>query len=202
VYIWIGDATGHGAPAALITSAARSAAAVIESLPDVTPATAMTVLNRAINQTSKGQILMTFFIGAIDFEKGVFTYASASHDPPYLLKRTGEKLSRKDLKPLNDVNGPRLGEQKDFAYPETSVDFKAGDLLFFYTDGILDVQDLEGKKWGERVFLKSLVDSSNSQGEVRSKLDLIKSQIETFRSGATLIDDVTMVMCEFDKGAA
>src|SRR5205823_2940179 len=37
IFLWIGDATGHGAPAALITGAACSAAAVIEGLPDMSP---------------------------------------------------------------------------------------------------------------------------------------------------------------------
>ncbi len=32
IFLWIGDATGHGAPAALITSAAKSASTIIERL--------------------------------------------------------------------------------------------------------------------------------------------------------------------------
>jgi len=199
IYIWIGDATGHGAPAALITSAARSAAAVIESMPDMNPAKAMTVLNRAIHQTSKGQILMTFFIACIDLDSRKFTYASASHDPPYLMRANGAKLSRKDLRPLNDVNGPRLGDQRDFQYDLAEVDYGPGDLLFFYTDGILDIENPERKKWGERAFLKTLVDSANAGLTPESKLDLLRDQVNSYRRGQQLIDDVTMVMCEFER---
>lgn len=202
VFIYVGDATGHGAPAALITSAARSAAAVIESMDDVTPAKALTILNRAIHMTSKGSIMMTFFVGAIDLDEKTFTYASASHDPPYLMRRSGEKLSKKDLKPLNDVNGPRLGDQKDFQYEETSFPWEPGDMLFFYTDGILDIQDPTGKKWGERAFLKTLIDSANNGEDVDRKVEQIRTQLNQFRSGSDLIDDVTMVMCEFEKKAA
>ncbi|MBX3020760.1 MAG: SpoIIE family protein phosphatase [Bdellovibrionales bacterium] len=204
IFLWIGDATGHGAPAALITSAARSAAAVIESLPDVTPGKALSILNRAIHQTSKGQIMMTFFIACIDLDANTFSYASASHDPPYLLRKNpaAEKLSKKDLVPLNEVNGPRLGDQKDFQYPETTIAFEPGDLLFLYTDGILDVEDPKGKKWGERAFLKCLIDSANNGADVEVKLEAIRAQIETYRSGSSLIDDVTMVMCEYEKRAA
>lgn len=202
IFLWIGDATGHGAPAALITSAARSAAAVIESMPDVSPGFALTILNRAIHQTSKGQIMMTFFIACIDLDKKTFTYASASHDPPYLLRRSGETISRKDLIPLNEVNGPRLGDQKDFRYEETTIDFQPGDFLFLYTDGILDVQNPEGKKWSERQFIKTLVESANREGNLNLKLDHMKTQIRDFRSGSNLIDDVTMVICEYGKRAA
>ena len=202
VYLWIGDATGHGAPAALITSAARSAAAVIESLPAMSPARAMTILNRAIHQTSKGQIMMTFFIASIDLDKNTFSYASASHDPPYLMRKKGDKLVRKDLVPLNEVNGPRLGDQKDFEYAQVTIPFEPGDLLFLYTDGILDIQDAEGKKWGERAFLKSLVDNANQGLTLDGKLTGLRQTYEDFRKGSPLIDDVTMVMCEFEKRVA
>ncbi len=202
VFIWIGDATGHGAPAALITSAARSASAVIECLPDITPGSALSILNRAIHQTSKGQIMMTFFIACIDLENRRFSYASASHDPPYLMRKSGGKITKKDLRPLNDVNGPRLGEKKDHIYEETEVEFQSGDIIFFYTDGILDVQDPNGKKWGERTFLKTLMDKVNTEPELNAKLGGICKEIEQFRGGAQLIDDVTMVICEYQERAA
>ncbi len=199
IYLWIGDATGHGAPAALITSAARSASAVIEGLPDMTPGIALTILNRAIHQTSKGQIMMTFFVGCIDLDRQLFTYASASHDPPYFMRKSGEKLVKKDLVPLNEVNGPRLGEAKDFVYKDISFDFAPGDMCFFYTDGILDVQDPAGKKWGERTFLKTLIDHTNSGITVEKRLTGFLKTMNDFRAGSPLIDDVTMIMCEYQK---
>ncbi len=198
IYLWIGDATGHGAPAALITSAARSAAAVIEDLPDMTPGAALRIMNRAIHQTSKGSIMMTFFLASIDLANGSFTYACASHDPPYLLKRTGQKLTRKDLLPLNEVNGPRLGDQKDFKYEECTVEFERGDQIFLYTDGILDIESPDGKKWGERIFLKTLLDSANLNENVDSKVEHLLKTLNGFRAGTHLIDDVTMVMCEWE----
>ncbi len=201
IFIYVGDATGHGAPAALITSAATSAAAVMETMPDITPGRALTILNRAIHQTSKGSIMMTFFVASIDLDNNSFTYASASHDPPYLLRFTGEKLGRKDLVPLNEVNGPRLGDRKDFVYEETSLEFTPGDQLFFYTDGILDIEDAAGKKWGERAFLKMLLESANSGQSVNTKVEAIRDHINNFRGGSALIDDVTMVMCEYEKAA-
>jgi sigma-B regulation protein RsbU (phosphoserine phosphatase) len=202
IFIYVGDATGHGAPAALITAAARSAAAVIESMPGITPGKAMTILNQAIQMTSKGSIMMTFFVAMIDLDQNKFTYASASHDPPYFIRKSGEKVTKKDLLPLNDVNGPRLGDQKGHVYDEITMDFQPGDQVFFYTDGILDIQDPAGKKWGERTFLKTVIESANSTESVEAKVELIRKTIEDFRTGSNLIDDVTMVMCEYEKRAA
>ena len=153
VFVWIGDATGHGASAALITSAARAAASVIEATGDITPAQAMTILNRAIHATSKGQMMMTFFIGCFDYSKNTFTYSNASHDPPFYLNKEIEgKPKRKDYFPLMEVNNPRLGEKSDTVFKEYEMKIERGDKFIFYTDGILDVKNDKDEIWGERRF--------------------------------------------------
>lgn len=201
IFLWVGDATGHGAPAALITAAARSAAAVIELLAEISPGQALSIMNHAIHQTSKGQIMMTFFMACIDLEKNTFTYASASHDPPYFMKYTGEKLTKRDLLPLNEVNGPRLGDQKGFQYEDITIPFNPGDQIFLYTDGILDIQNKTGKKWGERAFLKTLVDSANNGLSADEKIEHLRRVVDNYREGSSLIDDVTMVLCEYSSQA-
>jgi sigma-B regulation protein RsbU (phosphoserine phosphatase) len=202
IYLWIGDVTGHGAPAALITGAAKSAAAVIEILGDMSPGKALTIMNRAIHETSKGKIMMTFFLASIDLSQGKMSYACASHDPPYLLKHSGQKLSRRDLMPLNDVNGSRLGEHKDSQYKDITIEFSPGDQIFLYTDGVLDIQNPQGEKWGERAFLKSLVECANIPSNVDSKVESFLASLNGYRLGAEPIDDVTMIMCEYEKQVA
>lgn len=199
VYLWIGDATGHGAPAALITSAARSAAAVIETFPDMTPGVGLQVMNHAIHQTSKGKINMTFFLACLDLSTGLLRYSCASHDPPYLMKkRPGAPLKKRDLIPLMDVNGPRLGEKPDTSYGEAEVQLEPGDLIFFYTDGIMDIQTPSNEKWGERTFLKNLLESANIEGGITAKMMQLRSRADGYRQNAELIDDVTMFMVEYN----
>jgi len=98
VFLWIGDATGHGAPAALITSAARSASTVIENL-NLEPKDAMTLMNRAIYDVSKGRIMMTFFLASIDLKTRRMTYVNASHEAPYLIHKKNGTL-KKGFDPL------------------------------------------------------------------------------------------------------
>lgn len=63
IILCIGDATGHGAPAALITSAARSAASVTENL-NLEAHQIMHYLNKAIYDVSRGRVMMDFFSGS------------------------------------------------------------------------------------------------------------------------------------------
>lgn len=189
VFFWIGDATGHGAPSALITSAAKSAAVIVESL-DVSPATAMGYLNQCIYEVSRGRLMMTFFIACYDPATKKLTYANASHESPYLIKKKSGPVKKKDLIPLNEVNNPRLGQARNTKYDETSVEFEFGDFAFFYTDGVPDVRNAAEAAWGEREFLKTIVEMSDSPS-TDVFIERFVNKMQTYRSGSTLVDDVT-----------
>ena len=202
MFVWIGDATGHGAPAALVTSAARSAAAIIEAIPNVTPGKAMEVLNHAIHQTSRGKILMTFLIASIDTKTGEVVYANASHEVPYILRKVaGRSGTKKDLIPILEVNGPRLGEKDNIQYQEGKFKLENGEILALYTDGVLDIQNQKGDKIGERNFLKALAKLTTMETPVVNKMECLTTELSAYRSGTTLIDDVTLMLCEYEKAA-
>ncbi len=201
VYLWIGDATGHGVPAALLTSAARAVASVIEGMPDITPGKALSMLNKAIHSTSKGEMMMTFFLACFDLEKNTLTYSNASHDPPFFLSNEVEgKPKRRDYLPLMEINNPRLGENPESTYSDYTMKVQEGDKIVFYTDGIVDVKSPEGELWGERRFLKSL--SEINTQNVDSTVVSVFSQLNEFRKETPLDDDVTLVVVEFEKKKA
>jgi sigma-B regulation protein RsbU (phosphoserine phosphatase) len=195
IYVWIGDATGHGAPAALITSAAKSAATIIERL-NVGPAQALSLLNRSVYEVSKGRIMMTFFLGCYDPEKGTFTYANASHEAPYLIKKSAQPPKKKDLVPLNEVNSPRLGQAVDTEFGETSIELSTGDRILFYTDGIPDIQNPSKESWGEREFVKGIISANKDYPHVNNAVQNLVDLFQTYRQGAPLIDDITFFMIE------
>jgi sigma-B regulation protein RsbU (phosphoserine phosphatase) len=203
LFCWIGDATGHGAPAALITGAARSAAAIIETMPDMTPARAMSVMNRAIGETSKGKIMMTFFICMIDLKSGKFTYSNASHDPPYLLRVPPDgKVTRKTFVPLIEKSGPRLGDIAKAVYEDVEVQLEPGDMILMYTDGIVDLKSPTGETWGERNFLNNVAKASQAGDDASVKMEHLKTQIQAYRNNAQLLDDITLVMCQFSRNSS
>jgi sigma-B regulation protein RsbU (phosphoserine phosphatase) len=195
IFLWIGDATGHGAPAALITSAAKSAATIIERL-NVDCAHAMTLMNRAIYDVSKGRIMMTFFLACYDPETKTLTYANASHEAPFLIRPTGEKLKKKDLLPLNEVTSPRLGQARDTQYEQVSVPLQVGDRLFFYTDGVPDIQNPALEIWGEREFIKNLVATNQESPPIHDSVQRLVEIFSEYRQKAPLKDDVTFFMAQ------
>lgn len=197
IFLWIGDATGHGAPAALITSAAKSASTIIERL-NVNPAQALELLNRSIFDVSKGRIMMTFFLAAYDLETHQLTYANASHEAPFLIKKSGDVLKKKDLIPLNEVNNPRLGQSRETKYKQTSIQLDPEDMILFYTDGIPDIQNMQLESWGEREFLKAIVTSNRDYPSAHESVERLTKMMQDHRQGGALIDDVTFFVVKSD----
>jgi sigma-B regulation protein RsbU (phosphoserine phosphatase) len=198
VFVCIGDATGHGASAALITSAARSAVSLIETSPSITPASFLQMLNRAIYVSSKGHIQMTFFVACIDPDKNKMTYANASHNAPYMIKKSAEPIKKKDLIPLlSEDQGFRLGQEISSRYGEVVIDFEPGDRLFLYTDGLTDIENPDGKLWEERGLIKSLTSAATKNDNIQTAMVSIVTEANEFRSGAPLKDDVTFFGVHF-----
>ncbi len=199
VFVCIGDATGHGASAALITSAARSAVSLIEMTPNITPASFLTLLNRAIYMSSKGQIQLTFFVASIDTELNKLTYANASHSAPYLIRKSSEPITKSNLVPLlAEEQGLRLGHVLNCRYSETVCDIFPGDIVFAFTDGLTDLENQEKKMWDERGLIKALVHATNERTDLENFVNIVKDESIAYSDKIKLIDDVTFCAFEFN----
>ena len=194
IFIWIADATGHGASAALLTSAAKSAVTIIETL-NLRPAEAMSSLNKAICSVSKENMMMTCFLAQLDKKTKVLTYVNASHEAPIII-RNYEQLTRKDLIFLNEVTSPCLGQAPNSIYEEATIQMETGHRLMVFTDGVPDVRNLEGSALGERGFLKILVSAYNSTDNFVQFTDEFSESINQYRQSSELVDDVAFCFAE------
>lgn len=199
-YFWIGDATGHGVSAALITSAAKSASAIIQTLPHIKTSEIMNLMNTAVGQTSGGNVLMTFFVGCLEYQTGKFTYTNASHDTPYLFKKL-DKYKRKDIHPMMGETGSRIGQDLTSTYVQNQMQLEPGDRIVFYTDGLPEITDQQGQQWGEGKFLRSLVKSFNDSKKIKTIAKSLLNEAYEFRGEEILHDDVTFFIFEY-KGSA
>lgn len=196
-FIWIGDVTGHGAPAALVTAAACSVASVCKNYPEMTPKQILGLLNTAIYATTKGKYMMTFFLGCLNEDSNTFTYSVASHEPAMLLPYSqGGELKKDDIQVLLENNGKRLGEHPDSIYEETTVAIKTGDRIFCYTDGVTDLTNPSGKMFGDGSLMRTLVKVGNAHKTPDAFFTELLTHFNKFRSGTPLNDDMTFVVFE------
>ncbi len=193
--IGIADATGHGLQCALITAAARSAFSVLQKMAEENPhfdfstGRMLDFFNRAIHDSASGRIMMTAFIGVLDLSTGTLAYSNAGHNPPWLYRLKDGAVVLKSL----TAQGERLGESNALnTIEEKSVATEKGDILFLYTDGLLECLNTEGEMYGKKRVRKALEPAL--AGGPATALDSLLNDFNAFHVGKGTEDDVTIAI--------
>ncbi len=178
------DVSGHSVGAALIMVETRS---VLRAQMQTTMSTRETlrVLNELLyDDLTRAELFITMFCCTYDGAHRTLSYANAGHTRP-LLFRAG---SWREL----DADGLILGVKQEVLFEEKSVQLESGDLLFLYTDGIIEAENAERELFGEER-LCAIV-SGMLEGEPESVIDRIMAEVAAFCCPAPLQDDISMVV--------
>ena len=187
--VMVADVSGHGAPAAIIMAMIRAA---LHSHPAVhaDPAAVLQTLNTHFEYLWDTEMFATAIYATVDAAGREVRMACAGHPPP-LLVRAGE-----GVQPIAvDAVTPLLMLPFD-AVPISSVELRAGDRLLFYTDGVTERLDAEGRMYDLARLRLALSDAAR-----RSPADLIEhvvADLERFAGGHEPEDDVTLVAVGVD----
>ena len=138
--VLVADVSGKGLAAALIMVAFRAYfhATVINEL---AMRVVMGRVNRLVHETTDGERFITCFYGLIDPENKRLLYISAGHNPPLLLRANGTSE-------LLTQGGLPLGVFETSRYSESVVEFRSGDILVLYTDGVVEARDQRDEEFG------------------------------------------------------
>jgi len=135
----IGDASGHGLPAALLVRDVVTGLRMgIEK--DLKMTYALKQLNRVIHRSNMSSRFISVFYGELETE-GNLIYVNAGHQPPVLFHQNGVS----ELKAGGTVIGPLPESQ----YRRGVARMEPGDVLVLCTDGILERRDPTGDFFGE-----------------------------------------------------
>jgi sigma-B regulation protein RsbU (phosphoserine phosphatase) len=196
-WVCIGDVTGHGVGAAMLTSSVRAAFSFFQAQENLRPSDVLNQLNRVIWESVGGKFNMTFFILEVDRLRKKIRYANSSHEFPLLLAR-GKPMKKKDLMSLMDVNGPRLGESGDYVYKEYEMDLPPGSRLICYSDGLYDVQDKTAQAFGDVRLMRQILKINALPGDSQAFVKNLMSEILQHRDGSPLVDDVSLLCVDLD----
>ncbi len=185
-YLFISDVTGHGLPSALLTSAVNSCCAAIDNQIKhtgkfVNPSEILKVINDVIYQSS-ANLMLTMCVARVDHQRNKIVFSNASHEFPLLIEADG------NIKTLLANPGNRLGETSNSEYSDAELDFTKNDLLFMYTDGLVENPNSIGKSWGDRALLRFLKKIQHSPEKSRDEL---KEAYFKFIEHGEVKDDVT-----------
>lgn len=190
VLLVIGDVTGHGVPSAMITAAAKAACDVSRYVyrDDVTVTGLLEIMNYAIFESAQRRFVMTCFASIVDPHARTITYANAGHNFPYLF-RAGD--GRGEFGSLM-IRGNRLGDDRDSRYESKTTELIPGDVLVWYTDGIVECENTAGEEYGEKRFRASVRRAAAlAAGEMR---DAIVADATAYFGDMQRKDDITMIV--------
>jgi serine phosphatase RsbU (regulator of sigma subunit) len=179
----VGDVSGKGVSAALLM--ANVQATLRARLPLETELARLAAgLDHDVDANTPRGVYLTLFLGILDVERGLLCYINAGHNPQFLLRASG------GIQPLASTGLP-IALLPGHGYSEATVQIGKGDLLFFYTDGLVETENEQGEMFGaER--LQSLLAAEHTHG-IDVVLERIENGVRTFRGKAEPFDDATMM---------
>lgn len=130
-YIAVGDVVGHGLLSVEDMAQLRTAGRAL-ALQGLSPARILAGLNDFVRRLTNGRFA-TVVVAILNPAATAVTYAHAGH-PPSLLRRACDAR----VQILDDGWGPALGIGAGSTYDERRIDLEPGDLLVFYTDGLVE----------------------------------------------------------------
>jgi serine phosphatase RsbU (regulator of sigma subunit)/predicted ester cyclase len=137
--IVVGDATGHGVPAALVMASARSMLRAVAQASD-SPGEALRRVNDPLATDIPPNMFVTCFYAILEPKSGSLTYANAGHDLPYLHRNGGVEELR--------ARGMPLGLMPGMGYEEKQTILEAGEATLFYSDGLVEAHDPNREMFG------------------------------------------------------
>jgi len=184
----VGDVAGHGMASGLVLASIRGGLHLLkEELAD--PLRALERLDRMVQDIAPGRMYVTLQIAVLDNRTGRVTLVSAGH-PPALHFRAAAG----DTRELGSGAVP-LGTKLESRLVEQSAELGPGDVLVFYSDGVLEATDLHSEIFGDQRLRQTLSRSAtgHSAAEIRT---MLLETVNRFKGDVELSDDLTLVVAK------
>jgi sigma-B regulation protein RsbU (phosphoserine phosphatase) len=181
----IADVAGKSIPAALLMATLQASLRTIAgegaSLADM-----IVRLNRyACAHSLDGRRFTTIVIAEYDPSSRRMVYVNAGHNAPILRRANGtiEKL---------EIGGVPLGIEAPAVYQTSVVDLSPGDLLIFFTDGVVEAFDENRQEFGNERWLAAV--RSLPRGTAQESLQYLMTRVDAFVGFTQQSDDITCMV--------
>jgi phosphoserine phosphatase RsbU/P len=185
----IADVSGKGAGAALMMAECRATLRLCAS-GELSPATVIRRLNRAIQPDMRPGMFITLFYGILDLDTNALKYVRAGHEDMIVMRKGStvpELLHGEGL-----AVGLDDGAIFDDMIEEKEVALNPGDLVALYTDGITEARNAAGDEFGRDRLAAALV-----RNEEKPLSELVKRVDRFARQFSALVprhDDSTLLL--------
>jgi serine phosphatase RsbU (regulator of sigma subunit) len=182
----LGDVSGKGMPASLMMMALHARVQVLAEDPS-NLASFMSRLNKATCANCPINRFITFFFCVLDASTGALAFANAGHNPPIVIRASGEAE-------MLEGGGPVLGVLSMAPYSELHAQLERGDMLVMYSDGVTEAANVDYEQFEEERLIDVL-----KRRRTESAADIVQAVVQSladFAAGAPQADDITLLVAK------
>ncbi len=183
----LGDATGHGFYSGLFVAMAKSCLHN-QLRTDSAPSGVMEAMNRTLSLTLHENRLMSCCFVVLDSTAGNLTYCNAGHPPPYLVD--GRAGTYRKLMPTDILLG--MPNTENSRFDNHHADWRPGDTLVLYSDGITEAQNAEEEEFGSSRLEAALLENIAEPPE--NLIDIILERVTRHSGRKSQDDDITLIV--------
>jgi serine phosphatase RsbU (regulator of sigma subunit) len=177
----VGDVSGKGVSAALLM--ANIQATLRARLPHETDLAQLADrLDRELD--TPGSVYLTLFLAILETDGRLLRYVNAGHNPQFVVRRRG------GIEALSSTGMP-IALYAGHGYTEARTVLEPGDLLFFYTDGLVEAENEAGDMVGSERLQAMLV--AEQARDIAQVMRHVEQEVTLFRGKVELMDDATMM---------
>jgi sigma-B regulation protein RsbU (phosphoserine phosphatase) len=119
-------------------------------------------------------------------------FARAGHPAPLHVRRTTGEVGT--VASGEGSGGPAMGLIPNAHFKTTETKLAPGDFLLFFTDGVIEVEDKEGRDFGIEGLCQTI--RSHLDQPAQSLLEAIIRDVYNFGGSTVLTDDACLVVAE------
>lgn len=200
IVVYIGDVSGHGVSAAMLTVFAYQNIMPLKDEEDmpaeiISPGYVLKTIYKVFNKTNFNvETYIVMLYGIYNIKSKIFTYSSAGMNvSPFIIKNSGEVVE------LDSKGFPicKLGEFIMPFYDNRTVQLDSGDKIMFYSDGLTDVKNKKNEIYGQhnmKDFLMNYHNLSAKELDIKIKNNLYNHMGQDGK----LMDDATFLIMEIN----
>ncbi len=180
----LGDVSGKGTAAALLTSSLH-AAIHAQVAAETSLQKMITSVNEYLAENTPSNRFITLFVAELDLSNGNMRYINAGHNPPLVAYADGK------IQELGSGGFP-LGILPSAEFEVGDLSLSQGDFLVIYSDGVTEAVNIEDEEFG----MERLTDviSRNLTSTASGLRDKVESELSAFTKTAPANDDITLVI--------
>jgi sigma-B regulation protein RsbU (phosphoserine phosphatase) len=188
--IAVGDVSGKAAPAALY---AALLSGILRSLAPqhLSPAAMLAALNDQLQERKLDSQYVTMLMAVWDDSNQTLQIANAGSVQPLFVAANAD-LSKSPTVRTIQAEGFPLGLFPNVEYEEFTLSTRPGDLIVFFSDGIVDAEDSTGEMFGNERLTQLL--ETQHHPTAQSTVDAVLNAVSDFQSGTEHFDDETVVV--------